>query len=386
MPRKARRRMKSGEARTARGLLIGPFPPPIGGDTVLTDNLWKSRYWGAHGIALDRIDTSPRAGVRVLQEGLGARDTLRGAGIYARFVGRLGGADFVLLWGNSRFIVTLGVLLALTCKARRKPLFIKPFGGSLPGLITRLPFVWRRLVVRALGGWPLILPETRLLEREMGELLEMPNSRLVLLPNFLPDSSFREAPPARGFSGKCAFFGQVKREKGVFDIIDALGGQPGLSCDFYGPILERDRLPFLSRISKSSNLAYRGALDPARVSAAMGSYDVLLLPTFHIGEGYPAVILEAFAAGIAVVATNWRSIPELVEDGVRGLLIPPGSPPAIRAALARLAADPDLYERVSRGGFQFVKSLSEKSVIEGILIPKVREATRARSSAARQEV
>jgi len=289
----------------------------------------------------------------------------------------------VLLWSNSRFIATVGVPASLACAAFRKPLFVKPFGGSLPGLVQRLPRAWRGFVLSAVKRSSFMMPETRLLEREMAELLGIQREQLLLLPNFLPDSALRRSFAAKRFSGKCVFFGQVKREKGVFDIVDALEGRQALSCDFYGPILERDRLPFMSRISASRNLAYRGALDPALVSDTMTSYDVLLLPTFHVGEGYPAVILEAFAAGIAVVTTNWRSIPELVEDGVRGLLVQPGSPNAIRAALDRLAGSPDLYESLSRNGFEFVRSFSEKSVVEDILIARVVLAVRPASIPAR---
>ncbi len=365
--------MNSDPMRRIRGLLIGPFPPPIGGDTVLTNNLWKSRYWAEHGIVLDRVDTSPRAGVRLPEERLTGRDLLRAGRVLAGVLEKLPRTDFVLLWSNSRFIVTLGLPVILACRAWRRPIFVKPFGGSLPGRIDRMPFVWQRAVLLILGRASLLFPETRLLDHELAVGLGLPRKRLLCLPNFLPDSAFCQPFSAKSFSGKCVFFGQVKREKGIFDIVDALAERPALSCDFYGPMLERDRVSFLARISESRNLKYRGALDPTRVSDAMRTYDVLLLPTYHVGEGYPAVILEAFAAGIPVVASRWRSLPELVEDGVRGLLIPPQSPHKIREALDRLSADAPLYESLSRNGYEFVRSFSEKAIVEDMLIARVRE-------------
>jgi len=373
-----KRDMTQRRAKGSRGLLIGPFPPPIGGDTVLTGNLFKSRYWGEHGITLDRIDSSPHAGVRVPEERLSGRDALRGAKVLLQVLGKLPRADFVLLWSNSRFISTLGLAIILLCAVSRKPVFVKPFGASLAKRLRRSTFAWRTVVLAVLRLSTCILPETQLLARELVDGLGLPKARVLRLPNFLPDSAFRETFSAGSYSGRCVFIGQVKKEKGIFDIVDALKGRPGVSCDFYGPILERDREAFLAEISKSENLRYRGVLEPARVRDSLRSYDVLLLPTYHTGEGYPAVVLEAFAAGIPVVASRWLSIPEIVEDGVRGLLVPPQSPHRLREALQKLSADGPLYETLSRNAFEYVRSFSEKAIIDGVLIARVEEALHRR--------
>ena len=365
--------MKSGEARRIRGLLVGPFPPPIGGDTVLTNNLWKSRYWPAHGILLDRVDTSPRGGVRLPEERLTVSDLLRGARIFAQFLGKLRGADFVLLWSNSRFIVTLGFPVMVACEASRKPVFVKSFGAFLGQRIHSLPAIRRAAMLSILARSASVLPETERVERELVGL-GLPRGRVLALPNFLPDSAFLGSLPERRFSGRCVFVGQVKREKGVFDVIDALQGRPGLSCDFYGPLVDRDREAILSAVSRAGNASYRGVLAPEKVRDVIRSYDVLLLPTYHQGEGYPAVILESFAAGVPVVASRWLSLPELVEDGVRGLLVPPQAPEKIREALDRLSRDAALYGSLRRNAFSYVQSFSERKVVEGILIARVSDA------------
>jgi glycosyltransferase involved in cell wall biosynthesis len=360
----------------ARGLLIGPFPPPIGGDTVVTSNLFRSRYWREHGLTLERIDSSAHAGVRVPDERLSGRDVLRGVRVCVEVLVRLRHVDFVLLWGNTRFIVTAGIPIVLAGVAWRKPVLVKPFGASLAKRIGRSTFAWRPAVLWALRKSTYVLPETQLLARELVDGLGLPKDRVLRLPNFLQDAFFPETFSERSYTGRCVFIGQVKKEKGIFDIVDALRGRADVNCDFYGPILERDREAFLAEISKSENLRYRGVLEPARVLGALRSYDVLLLPTYHSGEGYPAVIMEAFAAGIPVVASRWLSIPELIEDGIQGLLIPPQAPHRLREALGRLAADARLYETLSRNAFEHAKSFSEKAVLEDVLIAHVEEALR----------
>ena len=63
-------------------------------------------------------------------------------------------------------------------------------------------------------------------------------------------------------------------------------------------------------------------------------------------EGMPNAVLEYMAAGRPVVATAVGAVPELIEDGTHGLLVPPGDPGALARAIARLLADPGLARRL----------------------------------------
>ena len=78
-------------------------------------------------------------------------------------------------------------------------------------------------------------------------------------------------------------------------------------------------------------------------------HDLLLFPSYYSMEGYPGVILEAFQCGLPVVAARWRSVPEIVEHEENGLLVEPRSAAAVRSAIERLLADPDLYRRLCKG-------------------------------------
>jgi glycosyltransferase involved in cell wall biosynthesis len=74
----------------------------------------------------------------------------------------------------------------------------------------------------------------------------------------------------------------------------------------------------------------------------------LVLPSF--AEGLPVVLMEALAARVPVVATRIAGVAELVEDGVSGLLVPPGDAVALRAALARVLGDPALRRAMGEAG------------------------------------
>ena len=359
-----------------RVLLIGPLPPPIGGDTVLTLNVSRSAYWGEHGIALECIDTSPGDRVRVPDERLTPGDLIRGVRIFLEFAVKLPRCGAVLLWANSRFIMTAGLPIIVWCSMFRRAVFVKVFGAFLARRICRTPQPWRAFALAIMHRATYILPETKALARDLVVEAGFSEDRLLVLPNFLPDDLFGARHAPKRFSGKCAFFGQIKREKGVFDILEALGGAAGITCDFYGPLLDRDREEFLRVVSKHANLSYRGTIEPGRVSMIAAGYDAVLLPTYHAGEGHPAVVLEAYAAGVPVVATDWLSLPELVEDGVRGFLVPVRSPEKIREAVDRLADDESLYESMCGKVLVYVESFSERAVIGGILVPLVERALR----------
>jgi glycosyltransferase involved in cell wall biosynthesis len=132
--------------------------------------------------------------------------------------------------------------------------------------------------------------------------------------------------------------------------------------------VERDREDFHRQISGSDNLDYRGVIPPGEVPELLGEYDVLLLPTWHSGEGYPAVILQAFATGTAVIASRWLSIPDLIGEDHRGVLIPARDPEALRRAMDRLASDERFRRGIIENAHSYARRYSEKAIIGDILI------------------
>ena len=219
-----------------------------------------------------------------------------------------------------------------------------------------------------------ILPQTADFRADLCSIRGLDPERIVHFPNFLPDTYFREKHDRQLFSGACVFIGQIKETKGVFDIVRAIADRHGIRCDFYGPVFEKDRKRFMHEMEQSPNCHYRGILARDEVIETLGAYDALLLPTYHEGEGQPAVILEAFAAGVPVVTTRWKSIPELVEDRRRGLLVSPSAPDEIAHALEELSGDRELFTSIARNAHEYVKGFSESAVIGDLLIGMVKEA------------
>ena len=86
----------------------------------------------------------------------------------------------------------------------------------------------------------------------------------------------------------------------------------------------------------------------ADVAPWLAGLDVFVLPSH--GEHFGRVLVEAMALGKPVVATDAGGVPEIVVDGETGLLVPPGDPPALAAAIARLVEDPAQRARLGEAG------------------------------------
>ena len=87
-----------------------------------------------------------------------------------------------------------------------------------------------------------------------------------------------------------------------------------------------------------------GWLERDAAGAALADADIVVLPS--ISEGLPVVLLEALSQGKAVVATRAGGIPEVISDGIDGVLVEPGDPGALARALARVAGDTGLRTRL----------------------------------------
>ena len=146
------------------------------------------------------------------------------------------------------------------------------------------------------------------------------NERMHWFPNTRKGAD-KKLLKNKKYSKKFVFISSVKQTKGINEIIKATKElDVSYTIDIYGPIQDsKYSIDYFS----TEKVNYMGVISPENVLKTLSSYDVLLLPTYHPGEGYPGIIIEAFSVGLPVITTNWQAIPEIIDNQVNTLLIEP---------------------------------------------------------------
>jgi glycosyltransferase involved in cell wall biosynthesis len=123
----------------------------------------------------------------------------------------------------------------------------------------------------------------------------------------------------------------------------------------------RDGRRLRSLASGLGNVTFTGFVD--NVQDYLAAFDVFVYPSLF--EGLGSALLDAMAFGLPIVATEVGGIPEIVEDGVNGLLIPPEDPEALTAAIVRLLDDPGLRAAMSRANRARAAEFSAARMADG---------------------
>ncbi|WP_426315761.1 glycosyltransferase family 4 protein [Methylobacterium fujisawaense] len=166
--------------------------------------------------------------------------------------------------------------------------------------------------------------------------------------------------------------GRLVAKKGHDDLIDALATlPPGLhwQLDLIGGGELRAALEArVGTCGLAERIRFRGALAQPAVIEAMRAADLFVLPTKPAPggdrDGLPNVLMEAASQALPILATAFAGTPEFITDGTHGVLVPPGDPAVLAAALIRLADDPGLRRRLGEAArMRLVQDFSEEAAI-----------------------
>lgn len=182
--------------------------------------------------------------------------------------------------------------------------------------------------------------------------------------NGIDVSQFRRATFA-GATPSLISVGRLIEKKGFDDLIDACallrnqGGQ--FRCEIIGEgPLETQLRQRIDRHQLASVVQLAGALPQHEIVARLAAASVFVLPSKAEADGgmdnLPTVIMEAMAAALPVVSTRIAGIPEMVETGVSGELVPPNDPAACAAAVRPLIHDREMCRRLGSRGREIAEA------------------------------
>lgn len=172
-----------------------------------------------------------------------------------------------------------------------------------------------------------------------------PNARVDVLPN--PVSVPPARPRPRG-DPVVLFLGLVNERKGVFDLVAAmpavLARHPRCRFVVAGTGEVEALRAAASSLAVSAALETPGWVEGEDKETLLGQASVFVLPSYF--EAMPMSLLEAMARGIPCVASRVGGIPDMIEEGVEGVLLPPGDTQALSQGLNRLLDDMEASSRL----------------------------------------
>jgi glycosyltransferase involved in cell wall biosynthesis len=169
----------------------------------------------------------------------------------------------------------------------------------------------------------------------------IPEERLVVRGNSLPD----DPGAGSGGGGYALYVGRLTAEKGVRTLIRAWRNTNGIPLRIAG---DGELRGALEHEARDLPVEFLGRVTPARVLELMKDAEVLVVPS-ECYEGFPRVVVEAFATGTPLVAGDLGGLSELVDERT-GLKFPSGDASALADAVTRLWRAPQLRETLRRAG------------------------------------
>lgn len=178
------------------------------------------------------------------------------------------------------------------------------------------------------------------------------SGKIATLPYGVDLGAFHppEQPARAQRTLECLYVGQISHLKGIRVLLEAARHCRGFPVRFrlIGPIVSREVLDGLP-----DNVVYEGTSPPGGVADAMRQSDIFVLPT--IEDSFGLVVFEAMATALPVITTTHAGASELIEDGLDGLIVPPGDATALAEAVGRLVEQPELRHRIGEAARQKVQ-------------------------------
>lgn len=190
---------------------------------------------------------------------------------------------------------------------------------------------------------------------------KLAESRVVVMingvePKFYNDSVRKPHPKLR-----LLFVGRLEAQKNLQQLLTALEGvSEQFETTIVGDGSLKAELRQMAKAKKLKNVTFAGRADGQKLLDYYKQADVFVLSSEL--EGMPLVLLEAMASALPIVATNVTGTRDVVVSGKNGLLVPFDDAAAFRAALLKIANNPELYAKLSATGRTYANSYSWKRI------------------------
>jgi glycosyltransferase involved in cell wall biosynthesis len=360
MPRK-----NTNQATSIRVLVSGCLPPPMGGMATFYESLLASSL--AEQVNLAFVNTSSQT--RTFEQGgrLSSSNILQSFADCWRFARAMMTHQPAVVHVGTAFGLSFvkHSICVLIARAFGSQVILHPhcsYAAVYKDRSRLWKWYFRRVISLTVG---LIA-----LSQEWLELTEIaPNCRVFALPNAVRLQPYREVAQERMNSPHLTrslhvlYLGHIGKAKGSFDLVDAAKSvlPKGQGFEFQligGELAPGEGLVLHEKIEADALREQVHVCPPVTGPAKLAAYrwaDVFVYPSYD--EGMPMAVIEAMACGLPIIASKVGGLPDLVTEGVNGLLVEAGRPQQIASAISRLAEEPLM--RVSMGQQSYQRAICD---------------------------
>jgi len=187
-------------------------------------------------------------------------------------------------------------------------------------------------------------------------------AKIRTIRNWLPLSFNAKIKTSEHINGpsdvKFVYAGWIVTKKGIFELLDAVKASPALQeCHFHliGGGDQEKEAQVIIESERLTNVVLGGWMDHSDVQEELAKADVLVFPSH--AEGFPNVLIEAMAHGLAIVATDVGAIADAIDAGVNGYLVPPKDTARLMESLEAIARDYKNIPAMGRRSREIVQDL-----------------------------
>lgn len=249
----------------------------------------------------------------------------------------------------------------------KRKLHYSVIGGWLPDYLQE-----KKSLIKPLKNFESIFVETQIMKDRL-ELMGFKN--IKLLPNFknlkiLDKPILLSTQPPY----KLCLFSRVMKEKGIEDAISAvkkaneINKEKSYHLDVYGPI-EMGYKEVFNELQKQHGdfLTYKGVVSYDESVFTIKDYYLLLFPTLFKTEGIPGTVIDAFASGVPVVASDWNSAKEIITQDKTGFIYPFNDVDEFTNILVNLYNNPELVISMKSNCIAEAHKYSSKNVVKELV-------------------
>ena len=201
-------------------------------------------------------------------------------------------------------------------------------------------------------------------------LEKMGFSNVVTMPNCKPLHIIDE-PYGSGMPYKLCTFSRVMKEKGIEDAVEAVKyinsakKETVFALDIFGQV-DPNQTEWFDQLKKTfpDYVKYCGVVPSDRSTELLKDYFFLLFPTYYYGEGFAGTVIDAFSAGVPVIASKWKYNEEIVHDGFNGLVFEAKSRKRLIEKLEILLANPALRDEMHERCLEDAKQYQPEIVLQ----------------------